>query len=123
MFKIVKDNTIIDIIETPCYVLHQAENDILLSTEEPYGQGIVSSDGSVVWQLSGRAIMPGEYETVDIIEITDEEGEAYKAILMGEEPEAPIPESIYPRVTVSELQAKVQTLQQELNELKDKVNQ
>lgn len=126
MFKIVKDNTIIDIIESPCYVVHQARNDLLLSTEEPYGQGIVSSDGSMIWQLSGRAALPGEYEAVEIIEISDEEAEVYKTILLGEEPEEPVseepvPEEIYPRAVVSDLQATVQALKNRISNLEEKV--
>lgn len=122
MFKIVKDNTIIDIIESPCYVVHQAENDLLLSAEEPYGQGIVSSDGSMIWQLSGRAALPGQHEAVEIIEISDEEAEAYKKILLGEESEEPVPEAIYPRAVVSDLQATVQALKNKISKLEEKIN-
>lgn len=132
MFKIVKDGIVIDILEVPLYVFYQKRNRMLISTTYEYAQGVVSSDGSVVWALNDELINNIEgIEKVSIVEITDEEAAELKAILEANEQELieqlqeelgveEVPEEqILPRVPLMELQAKYELLAKRLEALEE----
>lgn len=50
-------------IESPAYVKYQERNAILVRCSEPQAQGIISKDGSDIYQLQGKDSLPGEYST------------------------------------------------------------
>ena len=125
MFKVVKDGVIIDIINIPCFVLSHNRNGLILPTVEPYAQGVVSSDGYTIWNLLGREELPGEHETVDIIEIAEEESSKLKKVLEEVTVESTLEvlpsEQVYPRVPLAELQLAVKELTARVSLLEGKV--
>lgn len=132
MLKVLKENIVIDVIETPVWVSYFLKNKIFVSTLKQFARGVVSSDGEVTFHIEG---MPKEgfedYTTVSIVEITDEEASEIKAILEANEQglieqlqeelgvdEVP-EEQILPRAPLMELQAMVQVLVDKVDILED----
>lgn len=130
MFKILKENIIIDIIEEPIWVTNHPKNKILILTQQQFARGVVSSDGEIIFHLEGTPKEGFEdYTTVSIVEITEEEAAELKAILEGSEEELinqlqetmeEVPEEqILPRVPLMELQAKYELLAKRLEALEE----
>lgn len=135
MFKILKENIIIDIIEEPIWVTNHPKNKILILTQQQFARGVVSSDGEITFHLEG---IPKEgfedYTTVSIVEITDEEAAELRVILNGngtdeittkdsegnEVTEQLSTEQVYPKVPFTELQATVSDLLSRLSVLEEK---
>lgn len=80
--KIMDDNTIIaaEAHATPIFVCKQSSNGILIRCPEIHAQGILALDGSVVYQLDGRASL-GDDAEYTAYEITLPEYEAIIAEL------------------------------------------
>lgn len=119
MYKIIKDEIVIDVIRNPKYVLFLDRNNTVLPTDISYAQGIISSDGSTLWHVEGFPEF-SDYETVSMIEVTEREGIELENILKGiiAEAEALKPkEYFYSRITVAELQGRVEKLSSELAEI------
>ena len=88
MFKILKENIIIDIIEEPIWVTKHPKNKILILTQQQFARGVVSSDGEIIFHLEGTPKEGFEdCSTVNLVEITEEEADELKAILEGSEEE------------------------------------
>ena len=68
--KIIDDSGIITAVEAisgPIYVWAQPRNGRVLRCVEPVAQGIVSADGTVIYQLEGREILPNTSGTAAVI--------------------------------------------------------
>jgi hypothetical protein len=91
-YKIIKDNKILEATTLLRYVrLSPKSGKILLATRGE-AQGIISSDGKTVWHLKDYYNFPnGDYETVEAVEISEEE---YRKITIfgGKTPEEIIDE-------------------------------
>ena len=75
-FKIIgQDGSVIAVeqIEEVAYVCYQASNGMILRCSRVKAQGIISADGSQIYQLYGYSPMPGEYLTADRITQADYE--------------------------------------------------
>lgn len=135
MFKVLKENIVIDILEEPIWVGYSIENKMFIRSLKEYAQGLVSSDGSVVWALNDELINNIEgIEKVSIVEITEEEAAELRVILNGngtdeittkdsegnEVTEQLSTEQIYPKVPFTELQATVSDLLSRLSVLEEK---
>lgn len=115
-YKIVLNTTVVDAQKNLNYVYWQVKNHLLLVGRSDFANGIVSSDGSTVWNLDGYPEFPeGSYETVKAVEITDEEyEELVKQLELGtvEEPEDPgAGETV---MSAQEMRSKILTLEDEL---------
>lgn len=74
MFKVLANNTVVGVINEPSYVRYQVRNGKLISCDELYAQGVISDDGSTVWHLENRAVIPLDgFTTVTLVEIEEEE--------------------------------------------------
>lgn len=120
MFKILKENIIIDIIEEPIWVTNHPKNKILILTQQQFARGVVSSDGEIIFHLEGTPKEGFEdCSTVNLVEITEEEADELKAILVQETMEEVPEEQILPRVPLMELQAKYELLAKRLEALEE----
>lgn len=133
MYKIIKNNTVIDVQQTLSYVKYQLKNNLLLSCPQPQAQGILSSDNSVVWHLEGLPNFPvSGYDTVSAVEIDAEEYQALHQQLFGdgggeqppleegeEESVRPVPPSIELVEKVTALTDQISALQAQNNMLTD----
>lgn len=87
MYKILAGNTVIDAIETPSYVRYQTRNKRLIACDDLLAQGIISSDGSEIYQIEGRAsIGNNECTSVVLVEIDAEEYEILKESVVANRP-------------------------------------
>ena len=104
-------------LAAPIYVWLQPRNGRVLRCVEPVAQGIVSADGTVIYQLEGREILPNTSGTAAVI--TTAEYQELLATLDQTDTEdtAPeIPEGTEEEniMTRAELTAKVLALEEEL---------
>lgn len=107
--------------DSPVYVCRQTKNDILVRCSEPKAQGILSLDGSTVYQLDGKASLGLEDGcTAYSIYLTDYEeiiaglgdtGDTDEEDATPEVPEGTTEEQI---LTRAELTAKVAELEEKL---------
>ncbi|MBR0189106.1 MAG: hypothetical protein IJQ23_01815 [Clostridia bacterium] len=82
MLKVLKGSEIIDALAVPIFVRYQPRNGIIIQCEENVAQGVLSSDGSTVYQIEGRETLTGEiHDTVAIAEISQDEFETIKSAL------------------------------------------
>lgn len=77
-YKIVKENTVIDIIESPIWL--KAYNNMLVMCDAKEATGILSSDGSISYHMNGMDDLDMYDEDTLIIQITDEEADEIKKI-------------------------------------------
>lgn len=63
--KILYDDEIVgaEAIESPAYVKYQARNKVIVRCSELDAQGILSKDGSEIYQLQEKEALPDEYRT------------------------------------------------------------
>lgn len=59
--------TSIEVLDPPVYVYIQPRNGALLRCVQPLGQGLLSADGSVIYQLPDKAVIPQAVATAVII--------------------------------------------------------
>ena len=72
--KIVKGSTVVDAVEKLTYVRQNPRNKTIIICDPEFANGIVSSDGSVIWHLEGLPeFSSGNYETVVAIEVCEDE--------------------------------------------------
>jgi hypothetical protein len=91
-YKIIKDNKVIDVIDSLTYVKISPKSGKLLICGRAEASGLVSSNGREVWHLKGFYPFPKEgYETVEIFKIDKEEYHQLK-MLNGKTPEEIIDE-------------------------------
>lgn len=74
-YKIMQGNTVIDAIAGVQYVVFQERNRLNIIGKKAEAFGIMSSDMSTIWHVEGLADIPvgSEYQTVTMVEITEEE--------------------------------------------------
>lgn len=74
-YKIMQGNTVIDAIAGVQYVVFQERNRLNIIGKKAEAFGIMSSDMSTIWHVDGLAEIPAgsEYQTVAMVEITEEE--------------------------------------------------
>lgn len=74
-YKIMQGNTVIDAIAGVQYVVFQERNRLNIIGKKAEAFGIMSSDMSTIWHVDGLADIPAgsEYQTVAMVEITEEE--------------------------------------------------
>lgn len=118
-FKVLLDETVLtaEAHDPPAFVKLQTKNNIKVRCSEHYAQGIISLDGSEVYQLPGKAALP-DVEKI-AVEITMTE---YEEIISEDpEDEAPvIPEGETEEpLTRAELTAKVKALEDRNEFLED----
>lgn len=79
-YKAIKDNSVVDLFDHLTYVRYQERNKIMIACDRSVSQAILSSDGKSFWHVYGlyRLPVPG-YETVELIEIDQNEYELLKA--------------------------------------------
>lgn len=74
-YKVIQNQTVIDVLESLNYVKFQTRNHIIIrcnSNENP--MGILSSDSTIIWHLDNLNNFPIDgYETVRLVEIDEEE--------------------------------------------------
>ena len=114
MLKVLRNGEIIDALNSPVYVRYQQRNGIIIQCEENIAQGVLSSDGSTVYQIEGREQMAGESpDTVVLAEISQDEFETIKSALdalVQENPNAPEQSAADSQVLSLVLEAKIKTL-------------
>lgn len=122
--KVMQGDTLItaEAHDSPTYVCRQERNNLLVRCSEQKAQGILSLDGSTVYQLDGKAsldlesgytaysIYMTEYEEI-VAGSTDKDEEDTNPEVPEENPDAEI-------LTRAELTAKVLTLEEELQAAK-----
>ena len=116
--KIVKGSTIVDAMETLSYVRQNPRNKAIIMSEPEFANGIISSDGSVIWHLEGLPkFSSGNYETVMVVEVCEDEYNAIKnALNAGDE----IPEEIREKLTTTQMMEKLDALTKKIEELEAK---
>ena len=114
MLKVLRNGEIIDALNSPVYVRYQQRNGIIIQCEENIAQGVLSSDGSTIYQIEGRETMAGESpDTVVLAEISQDEFETIKSALgalVQENPNAPEQSAADSQVLSLVLEAKIKTL-------------
>lgn len=117
-FKIVKGSTIVDAMETLSYVRQNPKNAKIIASQTEYANGILSSDGTVVWHLEGLPeFRSGNFETVVAIEVCKEEYDSIvETLQLGETVENQ--ETPRPILTSQEMMEKIDALTKEVSDLK-----
>lgn len=79
-YKIMQGNTVIDAIAGVQYVVFQERNRLNILGKKAEAFGIMSSDMSTIWHVEGLAEIPAgsDYQTVTMVEITEEEYDALR---------------------------------------------
>lgn len=73
-YKVVQNNTIIDVLNNLTFVRTQIAHNILISCHESFAQGILSSNRSETWFVDGLIVEnTNNYPTVELVEIDEEE--------------------------------------------------
>lgn len=88
-YKVMKDNKVIDVLDSLTYLRWQPKHKIMVLCGESYAQTILSSDKNNIWHVKGFYKVPTdevEFETVELIEIDKFEFEQLK-MLNGKTPE------------------------------------
>ena len=122
-YKVIRNNDIIDAIESLRYVYHNPRNGVILSCNEKLGQGILSYDSSTIYQLADKNSLGGDYDVVELVEIDETEFKRLRDLLDGVEPEEPespddgsqeTPETPEEPMTVAEMRTKIKELEEQL---------
>lgn len=120
-YKIVKDNTIVDAMEEVNYVRQNLVNKVVISCRPEVANGIVSSDGSVIWHLEGcPQFVEGTFATVKLVEIDENEYNTIKEVLVDEEVVEENDERIRQPMTETVFLEKLDELQRKVEELTEK---
>lgn len=114
--KIVKGSTVVDAVQKLTYVRQNPRNKTIIMSEPEFANGIVSSDGSVIWHLEGLPeFSSGNYETVVAIEVCEDEyNSIIEQLYAGEE----VSEEVRQQLTTTEMMEKIDQLKAEITELK-----
>lgn len=73
-YKVILNGTVVDVQTCLRYVFWQEANQMAIVCKEESANGILSSDGSVIWHVKGYPQFPnGEYQTVIVEEIEEDE--------------------------------------------------
>lgn len=126
-YKVIRDNEVVDVINSLRYVRHNHRNGIILSCRKEQGQGILSYDGSTIYQLADKNSLGDNYDVVSLVEIDEAEFKRLRDLLDGvetEEPESPDdgsqetpetpPEEPELPMSVAEMRVKIKELEEQL---------
>lgn len=133
-YKVIKidDNSVVDAISSLRYVRRNPRNGVILSCNEKSGQGIISYDGSTIYQLPNKDSFGDEYDIITLVEIDETEFREIRTLVdsMKPKPEEPdeeeFPEEEHPEppetpidptqpmTPIEELQYKVYVLEEQL---------
>ena len=58
--KVIRNNEIIDAIDSVHYVCRNHRNGVILSCKKEHGQGILSYDNSTIYQLADKNSLNGD---------------------------------------------------------------
>lgn len=84
MYKILKNSTIVDAVETLNYVRQNLKNKVIVACKPEFANGIISHDHTVIWHLEGQPnFISGSYDTVTAVEIDETEYNAIREVLDG----------------------------------------
>lgn len=134
MYKVIKDGEIVDAIRRLQFVRKNHRNGKILSCNSKKGEGVLSDDGSVIYQLAGRDSMGDDYDVVELVEIDEAEFKRLRDLLDGVEVEDPetdegehdessenpeVPEDPKPPMSVAEMRRKIVELEEQYAELKE----
>ena len=119
-FKIVKENTIVDAMDKLSFVRQNPKNKAIISSQTDYANGIISSDGTVIWHLEGLpAFASGSFDTVVAIEISKEEYDRLvEQLQLGQPIENP--ETVREPLSTTEMMEKLEELTTKVQELEEK---
>lgn len=111
--KILSGDTVIgaEVIESPGYVKHQIRNNILVRCPEPEAQGIISKDGSTVYQLQGKETLSGDHNIAVPITLMEYDELGFEDT---EDTDPVVPDEDTPVMTRAELTEKVLAMEDEL---------
>lgn len=88
-YKVIKNNKVIDVLDSLVYLKWQPKHKIWILSDENEAQAILSSDNNTVWHektLYNVPVEAGFYDSVKVVEIDRYEYEQLK-ILNGKTPE------------------------------------
>ena len=123
-YKVVKENTIVDAMEEVTFVRQNSINKVIISCPAEFASGIVSSDGTTVWQLEDRPnFFEGSFETVKLVEIGEEEYNTIKEVLVDEPTMQADDERIREPMTTTEVLEKIDKLQRQVDTLTEQNTQ
>ena len=89
-YKVIKNNSVVDALINPSYVYRNPKNGVVMRCSNAEdGLGVISYDGSTVYQIKGRSPLHGDYEEVYLEEITETEYLELREIFDSYEPENP----------------------------------
>ena len=119
-YKVIKDSVIVDAMENVVFVRQNIVNKVVIVCPAEFSNGIVSSDGSTVWQLEGQPeFIEGTFETVKLVEINETEYNKIKEVLVDEKTVGTEDERIREPMTTTEVLEKIDALQKEVDSLKE----
>ena len=91
-YKVLKDNKVIDVLDSLIYLKWQPKHKIMVLSSEDEAQAILSSDKNVVWHEKTLYNIPVDgFDTVEIVKIDEYEYKQLKVLNM-KSPEAIIDE-------------------------------
>lgn len=81
-FKVKQNNTVIDVLADPNYIVYQRGNDLCVIGKKTEAFGVLSSDASVIYAVEGLRIAPNKgYDVVSLEQIDKTEYDELKALL------------------------------------------
>lgn len=81
-FKVKQNNTVIDVLADPNYIVYQQGNDLCVIGKQTEAFGVLSSDASVIYAVEGLRIAPNKgYDVVSLEQIDKTEYDELKALL------------------------------------------
>lgn len=83
-YKIIQNDKVIDVIMDPTFV-RQSRRGLIITCLPSEACGVVSSDGKLIWHITGKEIMTGrEFSNVSVVDITEDEyKELYTLLELG----------------------------------------
>lgn len=82
-YKVLKDNKVIDVLDSLVYLKWQPKHKIMVLSGIDDAQAILSSDGNTIWHEKSLYRIPvSGYDDVDIIEINEYEFKQLRALNM-----------------------------------------
>ena len=124
MFKIRKENTIVDAVEKLNYVRQNPRNKMIIASTPEFANGILSNDQTVIWHLNGLApFIDGDFDTVVAVEISEEEYKTIREVLDGGQDVEETAEEIRNPIASMEVMEQIEDLKTQLAELQNKLEQ
>lgn len=77
-YKVLKNGTLVDVLDHVQYIKHQTKHDLLLLCDIKEAQAILSSNGKYGWHIAGLYNFPPDNQEYYITEITQFEYDKLK---------------------------------------------